>query len=76
MWEVIGFQYSYDEESKPKGVTLFLTKPFKKGDGEGLRAKRIWYRPSEVTYQPVIGDKVCIDVEVRGKYEIVTDIYK
>lgn len=77
MWEIIGYEYSYDEEGKEKGVTLYATKEMKLGSGvKGKKAKRYWYRPDCMTYRPSVGDKVHLEVEVRGKYEILVDIYK
>lgn len=76
MWEVIGYEVQRNAENIATGITMFAIKPYKEGAGEGSKARRVWYRPQEISYKPVLGDKVCIDTETRGKYEIVTDIYK
>lgn len=76
MWEVIGYVISKDDDGANKGVSIHVVKPYKKGDGEGKRCRTYWYRWTDSCYVPIVGDKVHIDVEVRGKYEVVTDIYK
>lgn len=76
MWEVIGFEETLNDEGVCTAITLYAVKPFRQGQGEGKRAKRIWYRTSEQTYRPIVGDHVVIETEVRGKYEVVSDIYQ
>lgn len=76
MWEVVGFEEQFNNEGQLTGITLFCTKPYRQGQGTGCKARRVWYRPSEILYRPELGDKVCIDTETRGKYEIVMDIYQ
>lgn len=76
MWEVIGYEIQKNVEGIATGITLFATKPYRGDQGVGAKARRVWYRPNEIPYNPCLGDMVCIDTETRGKYEIVTDIYK
>lgn len=76
MWEVIGYEIQKNVEGIETGITLFCTKPYRNGQGEGCKARRVWYRPNEIAYRPVVGDRICIDTETRGKYEIVMDIYQ
>lgn len=75
MWEVIGFESQRNDAGEVVAYTVYATKPFKGDPGAGSKARRIWYRTSEISYQPVLGDRIYIDTETRGKYEIVTDIY-
>ena len=76
MWEVIGFELQENDAGKVTSVTLFAVKAYKEGQGVGKRARRVWYRTSEIDYMPVVGDSVMIETETRGKYEIVTDVFK
>lgn len=76
MWEVIGFELQENDAGEVVSVTLFAIKPYKEGQGVGKRARRVWYRASEISYMPVVGDQVMIETETRGKYEIVTDVIK
>lgn len=73
MWEVIGFEVSSNEQGEITGYTLYVTKPFKGSEGQGTKAAREWIRPN-IGYKPVIGDKIMIDKEQRGKYLVVTEI--
>lgn len=75
MWEVLGFEKSVSAENGfVTGVTLHCAKPCKSENGGGQKVKSFWYRPASIAYDPVVGDRVIIDVDVRGQYQIVTDI--
>ena len=76
MWEVIGFELQQNDAGEVTSVTLFAIKPYKEGQGVGQRARRVWYRANEINYIPQVGEKVMIETETRGKYEIVTDVIK
>lgn len=83
MWEVIGFEISditpKDGGAAYRACELWLAKDYKPGEKtacQGKRCKRVWYRMSEITYQPVLGETVLVETEVRGKYEFVADIQK
>ena len=75
MWEIIGFEQQENDAGEVTAFTVHAVKAYKEGQGYGKRAKRIWYRVSEHDYRPVVGDKVFVETEVRGKWEVVTDIY-
>ena len=75
MWEIIGFETQENDAGEVTAYTVHAVKAYREGQGQGKRGKRIWYRASEQGYRPVVGEKVVIEVEVRGKYEVVTDIY-
>lgn len=74
MWEVIGFETQEDDAGQVTAYTVHLTKEYRAG-GTGKRSKRIWYRKSEHTYEPVVGQTVMVETEVRGKFEALVDIY-
>lgn len=74
MWEVIGYELQENDAGEVISVTMFAIKPYKEGQGTGKRARRVWYRANEIPYVPQVGDRVMIETETRGKYEIVTDI--
>lgn len=76
MWEVIGFERQKNDLGETTAFTVYAVKPFKGDPGAGSKARRIWYRASEIEYVPMIGDFIIVDTETRGKYEIVTDIQK
>ena len=73
MWEVIGYEVSANTKGDITGFTVYCVKPFKGEEGTGQKARRVWYRPN-IEYRPKVGDRVFVEVEVRGKYEVVTDI--
>ena len=75
MWEVIGFETQVNDEGKVMSYTLYAVKDFSEGKGSGKRCRRVWYRSSEISYVPLLGDRVLIESELRGKYEAVIDIY-
>lgn len=75
MWEIIGYEQQENEAGEVTAFTVHAVKDYKEGKGFGKRAKRIWYRASEQGYRPQVGDRVFIETEVRGKWEVVTDIY-
>lgn len=74
MWEVIGYEVQESDSGEIVSITMFATKSYKEGQGNGKRARRVWYRYAEIPYMPEIGELVMIETETRGKYEIVTDI--
>lgn len=74
MWEVIGYELQENDAGEVVSVTMFAIKAYKEGQGTGKRARRVWYRANEISYLPVVGDRVMIETETRGKYEIVTDV--
>lgn len=74
MWEVIGFELQENDAGEVVSVTMFAIKEYKPGQGTGKRARRVWYRANEIPYIPVVGERVMIETETRGKYEIVTDV--
>lgn len=81
MWEVIGYEKSYiqpkDNGAPYWACELWVAKPYKSGENTesaGKRCKRVWYRMSEIPYEPVLGQTVLIETSVRGKYEFVDDI--
>lgn len=74
MWEVIGFELQENDAGEVMSVTMFAIKPYKEGQGQGKRARRVWYRYNAIPYMPQLGERVMIETETRGKYEIVTDI--
>lgn len=79
MWEIIGYtrQLVQKENQQPyNAFEIYVSKPMNTPDSEGRKARRFWYRSTDVNYVPVVGDIVLIDVEVRGKYEIICDIQK
>lgn len=75
MWEIIGFESQKNDAGEVTAYTVYAVKPFKGELGAGSKARRIWYRTSEIEYQPMVGDRIYVDTETRGKYEIVTGIY-
>lgn len=76
MWEVVGFEKNVKAVGSVS-FDLYVTKDFKPGENvSGKKARRFWYRVNEVNYEPVVGDLVVIETETRGKYEIVTDIWR
>lgn len=74
MWEVIGYEFQENDAGEVISITLYAVKPYKQGQGEGQKARRVWYRAAEIGYKPQLGDRIMIETETRGKYEIVTDI--
>lgn len=74
MWEVLGFEKQLSPDGVVTGVSLHCSKPIKADQGSGQKVKTFWYRPSQVAYEPSVGDRVIVDIEVRGQYQIVTDI--
>ena len=74
MWEVIGYELQENDAGEVISVTTFAVKAYKEGQGTGKRARRVWYRANEISYLPMVGDRVMIETETRGKYEIVTDV--
>lgn len=75
MWEVIGFERMVKSDGSVS-YDLYAMKAFKPGENvSGKKARRFWYRADEVDYLPVVGQEVIIETEMRGKYEIVTDIW-
>lgn len=74
MWEVIGFEFQENDAGEVVSVTLYAVKPYKQGQGVGQKARRVWYRAAEIGYKPQLGDRIMIETETRGKFEIVTDI--
>lgn len=74
MWEVIGFESQKNDAGEKIAYTVYAVKPFRGDPGTGQKVRRIWYRTSEIAYQPVLGDRIYIDTETRGKYEIIVDI--
>lgn len=76
MWEVIGFE----KDVKPDGsvaYTLYATKDFNQAENrQGKKCRSEWYRAANIGYIPVIGDLVMIETEARGKYQVITDIYR
>ena len=74
MWEVIGYETQENDAGEVVSITLYAVKPYKADQGEGKKARRVWYRAAEIGYRPMLGDSIMIETEIRGKYEIVTDI--
>ena len=76
MWEIVGFETSFDESGSVKSYTFYCQKPVDPKDGfEGLKCKREWYRADQVQYVPQIGDHVIIEKEDYGKFQVITNIY-
>lgn len=75
MWEIIGYETQKNVEGLITAYTVHAVKAYREGQGHGKRGKRIWYRASEQGYRPVVGDMVVIETEMRGKWEVVSDIY-
>lgn len=74
MWEVVGYSVNKNEEGVELSFTLYLKKPLKESEGFGDKVRGAWYRPSSVAYRPVIGDRILLEEEQRGKYLVITDI--
>ena len=79
MWEVIGYTKSIVQREGQQPYTaydLYVKKPMKQLDSEGCKCRRFWYRAHEINYTPEVGNIIIVEIEVRGKYEILTDIQK
>lgn len=76
MWEIIGFETQENEVGEVTAYTVHAAKAYREGKGHGRYGKRVWYRASEIDYVPVVGERVIIETEVRGKYEVVIDVYQ
>ena len=74
MWEIVGFEKQFNADNVVTGISLHCKKDLRPEQGAGCKVKTFWYRPSSVQYDPVVGERVIIDVDVRGQYQIVTDI--
>lgn len=76
MWEVVGFEKALNDAGEVESYNVHLQKSFKEGRGEGTQCHIQWYRTRDHKYVPVVGDKVMLEFEARGKFVALTDIYK
>ena len=74
MWEVIGYDIQTNEAGEQTGITLYCSKDLPDGQGAGKRTCREWYRPGNVAYRPVLGDRIVICKEDFGKFSVITEI--
>lgn len=76
MWEVVGYEIAKNEAGEMTGITLYCRKPLVSVSGEGHKVCREWYRPSNVSYRPSVGDQIVICKEDFGKFSVITEIIK
>lgn len=75
MWEVIGYECRKSEDGVVLSYTVHCVRPYADGAGFGQRTCSEWFNAERVHYVPMVGDRIHIDKEQRGKYLMITDIY-
>lgn len=79
MWEVIGYEKSItrkEGQQDYESFRIYVKKPVKPGpNAEGEKCRSYWYKAHEIDYVPQVGDKIFVETETFGKFEVVTDIY-
>ena len=75
MWEIIGYEEQVRDDGSAS-YTIYSAKDMKTDNGcYGRKVRRDWYKVDQVHYVPKIGDLVIIETELRGKYQVVVDIW-